>query len=140
MFALQIDEWKEQPINRAHESYYVQRLPEDFEFNNDEAQRNIEFSEFQNSNAELLIRSMSSKLNAEEQVDWLYALNHTWFLSHINYDDDTWNELKSTGKLELITNKDLIGEINAFYSLAARTKCLETEWGGFNLGYRALVN
>lgn len=140
LIALQIDGWKEQRLNREHEQYYVQRLLEDFEFNRDEAQRIIDFSDFQSSNAELLINSMSSELTAGEQVDWLYALNHTWFLPHISYDDDTWNELKYTGKLELITNKDLIGEINTFYSRQARIRSLETEWGGFNLSYRALVN
>ena len=140
LIALQIDGWKEHRLNKEHEKYYVQRLLEDFEFNRNEAQRIIDFSDFQSSNAELLIKSMSSELSAEEQVDWLYALNHTWFLPHISYDDDTWNELKYTGKLELITNKDLIAEINTFYSREARIKSLETEWGGFNLSYRELVN
>lgn len=140
LIAFQIDGWKEQRANRADESYYMQRLAEDFAFNGDEAQRNVSFSDFQRRNADLLISSMSSQLNPREQVEWLYALNHTWFLPHINYEDDTWIELQATGKLALISNRNLIREINAFYSMVARTKSLEAEWGDFNLSYRALVN
>jgi len=140
LIALQIDNWKDQRANRTQEAYYVQRLLDEFASNDAEADRNIRFSTFQRDNAALLLKSLNAELDEQEQRGWFHALNQTWFLPHTNYNETTWNELKTTGKLELISNRNLVKAINSFYSNVAYEYKLEEEWGEFNLRYRQVVN
>lgn len=140
LIALQVNNWNEHRIEAKKEKYYLERLKEDFLANKNEANRNISFSIAQKENAQLLIKSLYEDLNKEESIRWFIALNHVWFLPHPSYTTSTWEELKSTGNLNIITNKNLLKKITDFYSLIDAVNKYEDEWGTFNLEYRNKVN
>ena len=140
LIALQVNNWNVQKNESKKETYYLQRLREDFLSNKEEANRNISFSNFQNQNAQLLIKSLNQQLSKEESIRWFFALNHVWFVSHPNYQTSTWTELKSTGNLNILTNKILLKKITDFYFLLDAVNKYEDEWGTFNLAYRNKVN
>ncbi len=140
LIALQVNNWNEQRKEAKKETYYLERLKDDFLFNKNEANRNISFSNFQNGNAHLLIKSLYEPLDNEESIRWFIALNHVWFLPHPSYTTSTWDELKSTGNLNIFTNKYLLKKITDFYSLLDAVNKYEDEWAAFNLEYRNKVN
>ncbi|MDX1625312.1 MAG: hypothetical protein R3323_02255, partial [Wenzhouxiangellaceae bacterium] len=140
LIALQIDGWHEERQEREREAYYLERLETELEFNAAEAERNIAWSERQVRFAELLLQSLDGELEEAQQVEWLYALNYLWFLPHPFYDDAAWSELKSTGEVGLIRNRDLAERIGTFHSQLSHVMSLEGEWGSFHLSFRAAVN
>ena len=140
LIALQIDGWREERQDREQEAYYLERLRAELEFNAAEADRNTGMSELQARFAELLLQSLDGELDESQQVEWLYALNYLWFLPHPFYDDAAWSELKSTGKLGLIRNRELVERIGMFHSQLSHVESLEDEWGSFHLRFRAAVN
>ena len=140
LIALQINNWNEERKQKIKEEYYLERLISDFQANKSEAEREQLLSEFQSENARLLIKSMNGQLDESDSIQWYFALNHLWFLNHTNYIESSWEELKSTGNLELISNKIIVKKISDFYSTLHLTKELEKEWGNFNLEYRKEVN
>lgn len=140
LIALQVNNWNEHRKQKIKEKYYLEQLLADFEFNKSEAERNIQYSEFQRNNARLVLKSLSESLDSDESIKWHYAINHIWFLSHPNYNESSWGELESTGHLELISNKEIVRNIRTFYSDLHLVNKLEDEWGNFNLEYRKEIN
>ena len=140
LIALQVNNWNEHRKQKIQENYYLEQLLADFEFNKSEAERNLQFSVFQSKNARLIIKSLAEPLDEDETIKWYYAINHLWFLPHPNYNESSWGELKSTGHLELISNKDIVENISSFFADLHLINKLEDEWGSFNLEYRKEVN
>ncbi len=140
LIALQVNNWNEHRKQKIQEKNYLEQLLDDFEFNKSEAERNQLYSEFQRNNARLILKSFKEPLNKYESIKWFYALNHVWFLPHPSYNESSWGELKSTGHLELISNKEIVKSISTFYSNLDMINKLEDEWGNFNLEYRKEIN
>lgn len=140
LIALQIDGWREERQEREREAYYLERLETELEFNAAEADRNVAMSEQQVRFAELLLQSLDGEVDEAQQIEWLYALNYLWFLPHPFYDDAAWSELKSTGEVGLIRNRELAERVGTFHSQLSHVLSLESEWGSFHLRFRAAVN
>ena len=134
LIALQINNWKEHRKKAKKETYYLEQLMDDFQYNRQEAQRNLLFAKFQAENAKLLLKSMNKPLDAEESI------NHLWFLPHPNYSQNSWIELKSTSNLDLISNKVIVNKLTDFFADLEALNKYEDEWGTFNLDYRKRVN
>lgn len=140
LIALQINNWNEHRKHKIQEKYYLEQLLADFEFNKSEAERNQLYSKFQSENARLILKSLAEPLDEDESILWYYAINHLWFLPHPNYNESSWEELKSTGHLDLISNKEIVENISTFFANLHSINKLEDEWGSFNLEYRKEVN
>ena len=141
LIALQINNWNENRKKSLQEVYYLNQLLEDFKYNKSMVKWHINFNKFQMENAILLLKSLKNdSLNETESKNWYYALSHLWFLPHYSFNDNSWQELKSTGNIGLIHNKVVVQKIAEFYSIIENAYDLENEWGQFNLDYRKKIN
>lgn len=140
LIALQVNNWNEEKSMRVKEQFYLAKLLEDFRKNKIEAKEKLQFANDQTSNVDLLLASINNPNKETDDEKWMIALNHAWFLPHPVFEENTWEELHSTGDLSIIQNTNLTNDIANFYRSVETTLRLENEWGDFHLSYRNKVN
>lgn len=140
LIALQINNWNENRKKRLQENYYLDQLLADFNYNKTMVKWNKRFSTYQRDNATLLLKSLHDSIDKKETAQWFYAVNQLWFVPHYSFNDNTWEELKSTGNIGVIRNKTTVQNLSEFYSNVENIADLEQEWAQFNLKYRSKVN
>ncbi|WP_282134333.1 DUF6090 family protein [Seonamhaeicola maritimus] len=141
LIALQINNWNENRKDRDLEKYYLNQLLIEFQNNIKESEFLRIFGEFQSKNIQLLLKSLKQPLDSSEIEIWFFAVEHSYYLPHANYHKNVWNELKSTGKMEIIENKELINTISKFYSsVDIFDKLYEDEWNSYSIKHRDKIN
>ncbi len=140
LIALQINNWNEARKNVKKEINYLNHLIDELETNKELSEEYIFFSVKQYEAANYLSNVMTSKIDTVEVVTFIDALIRCQSLAHINYSTNVWEELKSTGDLSIIENKDLTQNLSIYFNYLEYPFNLEKEFGLKSLDYRDLTN
>ena len=115
LIALGINNWNQNRLNKIKSQDYHQRIAEDLEqFNNiltGETQRAIQVRKYLHASVQILKSKELTKKN-KDTLD--FALNNFFQMVQLQGSLDTYEELKSSGQLGLIYNKDLRKQINEY--------------------------
>jgi hypothetical protein len=140
LIALQVNQWEQGRENRKQESYYLARLTTELKSNRKISDELRAFRSFQNYNARLILKFYNNEL-PKDSVDqgFFLALEHLSWLYRHNFEKDVWEELKSTGNIELISDRELRTDLAHLYNTMGFYGNFEDEWATFNMGYRRLL-
>lgn len=116
LLALGVDEWREERRDRALESEYLLRLLEDLDANIAVLNRQREAETNQIANARAIYPLVTSgNLPGMDNTTAVTASYNASPSSTPNWVDDTFEELKTTGRLSLIRNPDIRRNLLAYY-------------------------
>ena len=140
LIALQVDAWQKQREKAQQEAYYLTRLEGELQSNIEIARELEAFKSFQNENARLVNGFLTNRIPKEAvDQDFFLALEHlTWFYNH-NFQRNVWEELKSTGNIDLISDLELRTRISRMYNVLEFFQGFEKEWETYTVGYRRLL-
>lgn len=120
LIALQINTWNINRINSVKEIEYISGLKNDLKKQITALERSKNFSDYIINEAETLLRQYNSKSSFQE-IDSLNAtLSHLMYTNQYQDISTTFNELNSTGQLNLIQNKKLRSQVIEFYQNSSK--------------------
>ena len=115
LIALQINNWKQQKTDQRKEQFYLNGLKNDLSMQRQVLEENIAFENKMIKICKLLLED-HSRSDGFKKVDSLFErLNYLLIVTSPREYKTTFNELNSTGQIELISDKDLRTEIIDFY-------------------------
>lgn len=116
LLALGVDEWREDRRDRMLEREYLGRLLDDFEANITEAKKQRRAHALQVANARAVYPRVHRGVeSALEDAIIVTASNNARPSATANWVDDTFEELKSTGRLNLIRSTETRQTLLAYY-------------------------
>jgi len=140
LIALQVDAWQQRREKAEQEAYYLTRLKEELQSNIEIARELEAFKSFQHENALLVQRYLTNRPPKEAaDQDFFLALEHLTWLYKRNFQKDVWEELKSTGNIDLISDLELRTRISRMYNIVEFFQGFEKEWETYTMGYRRLL-
>jgi len=140
LLAVQIDSWQRKKERAEQESYYLTRMQAELESNVRIAKELEGFKRFQKKNALLVQNFLDERLPIDSvNQDFFLALEHLTWLYKRNFQKDVWEELKSTGNIDLISNRELRTHISYIYNALEFFSGFEEEWETYTMGYRRLL-
>ena len=140
LIALQVDAWQQRRADREQEAYYLTRLEGELESNIKIARELEAFKDFQHRNALLVLGFLTDAAPKEEAgQDFFLALEHLTWLYKRNFQKDVWEELKSTGNIDLISDRALRTRLSHMYNALDFYSNFEEEWETYTMGYRRLL-
>jgi hypothetical protein len=140
LIALQVDAWQQRQVAAEQEAYYLARLQDEIESNIKIARELEAFKSFQNENASLVLGCLNDRIPGDSvDQDFFLALEHLTWLYKRNFQKDVWEELKSTGNIDLISDRDLRTRLSHMYNALDFYSNYEEEWGTYTMGYRRLL-
>lgn len=114
--AFTLNNWNENSKDRKIEREYLENLKTELNANKVIALSQIEFSKFQEANAHLILTVMFNDTTSHDLESILVAIEHVgWNQSLSYFQQNTWQELFSTGNMNLIQNKNLRAELSNLY-------------------------
>lgn len=115
LIALQINNWKQEKTNQRKEQFYLNGLKNDLSMQRVALEENILFENKMIKICNSLLQD-HNRLNGFKAVDSLfYKLNYLIILTSPRDYKTTFNELNSTGQIELISDGNLRTQIIDFY-------------------------
>lgn len=140
LIALQINTWNENRKNIAMEIDYLSRLYDELDKNKSYGVLYKDFSNYQVESSEILSNALRLEDDKIETSVLIDALIQCLQIPYPNYSDNVWQELKSTGDLSLLHNKDLSSKLSDYFNYIEQAIELENEWAAFHLSYREMTN
>jgi len=140
LIALSINNWNQDRNDAKREISYLNNLLIELDSNKDWSEFYIEFSKAQYEAANYLSDVINSKIDNVEIETFVDAVYRSHYLPHPNYSKNVWEELKSTGDLSIIQNKNLTQSLSSYYNYLDYPVNLEKEWGLTHIKYRDLAN
>ncbi len=140
LIALQVDAWQQGREEAEQEAYYLTRLEGEMASNIKIARELEAFKSFRHENARRVLGFLMNQAPEQEAgQDFFLALEHlTWFYKRA-YQKDVWEELKSTGNIDLISDRGLRTRISHMYNALDFFSSFEEEWETYTMGYRRLL-
>ena len=140
LIALQVDAWQQRQDEADQEAYYLSRLQAELNTNRSIAEEMAAFRAFQNNNAHLVTTILYEKTSKDSvNQAFFLAVEHLTWLYTPPFEKDVWEELKSTGNIDLISDRELRTRLSQAYNTMDFYSIFEREWATFNLGYRRLL-
>jgi len=140
LIALQVDAWQQGREEAEKEAYYLTRMQAELKANRGIAEEMAAFRAFQSSNARLVTSILYGNASKDSiNQDFFLALEHLTWLYTKTFEKDVWEELKSTGNIELISDRELRTSLSQTYNSMDFYATYEREWSTFNMGYRRLL-
>ena len=120
---MQVQQWYENRKDRQLESEYINRIEKDLIKDINELNYSIKVQMDRQSMGRLLIESLSNKeiINDDPSL-YVKAVLQAGYTLSPEINDDTFEELKSSGRLPLIMNQELRSKISAYYNLISQTE------------------
>ena len=114
LIALQINNWNEVRKDRQQSLVYLANLKADFE--NHIEVINATFGELEKTkkSATYIDDYISGRLVALDTFELISSLNRAAFIINLKLQNSTWDEIISTGDLNLITNRSLKSRVSHF--------------------------
>ncbi len=114
--AIQADRWWEQQDDLRQEQQYIERLAEDIERDITNISYSIDLAAFRLEFAELLIAAAKNpEVVRNEPERFLSAVHQSAFTYTPSLSSDTFEELRSTGKLGLLRDEKLKAALFEYY-------------------------
>ena len=117
LIALQINNWNEVRKENLMEKKYLLRLVEELNTDHDNISSAINAIKNRKQRAEFLINTIDNPQLAEDSANYFVkSIEFAGYTSFPVISDNTFEEIKSSGKLSLITNESIRGALQQYYS------------------------
>lgn len=113
LVALWIEEWRQARIDGATEIQYLERLVADLEEDVRDLGNQIKHTEWRERNALNALAFLDGTGPGDRAT--LEAFNIAGFIGFFRHNRATMDDLLSTGSLALLSNKDLVRDLNNYY-------------------------
>jgi hypothetical protein len=124
LIALQINNWNEGRKDRIEEKKFLIRFDEEISTNIESISNSITLNKNRKQRAEFLMKTIDSPLLAENSATYfIRSIEHAGYTFYPVISDNTFQEIKSSGKLSLIRNEKIRSALQQYYS-----------WWSFDLG------
>ncbi len=140
MLAFQLDRWWEQRGDSAQEAQYIERLIADIQADIKELEFAVELQTIRLEMAELL---MAIAANAEEAslrpVEFLGAVSQSAYIYTPIPTSHTFDDLRSTGNMRLLSNADFKNLLHDYYGYEANQRQFQEIWFQWQLRHLELA-
>ena len=117
LIALQVNTWNEQRKDRSQEHKYLTRLVAEITTDIDNISASILANQNRMQRAEFLLKTIENPGLAEDSATYfIQSIEYAGYTNNPVVSDNTFEEIKSSGKLSLIRNENLRGAIQEYYS------------------------
>lgn len=107
LIALQVNNWNETRKIKSQKKVLLENLQQDFEENLNTLNILISFLEGREEYARHVLDLLDSLPQQMDSIQTVFALERTGFTHYFNPNQPTYEEMKSSGTLSLISNKEL---------------------------------
>ena len=119
---MQVTEWNQQRLDRQLESDYLQRLEADIKKDISQINYAIKVQDGRQKLAGTLLESITNiQIVHENPGQFITAIMVAGYTLMPEINDDTFEELKSSGRLPLITDQGLRADISEYYNLISQS-------------------
>lgn len=124
LIALQINNWNERRNDRLEEEKFLIRFEAEITSNIESISNSIMLNKTRKQRAEFLMKTIDSSQLAENSASYfIRSIEHAGYTFYPVISDNTFQEIKSSGKLSLIRNEKIRSALQQYYS-----------WWSFDLG------
>lgn len=124
LIALQINNWNEGRKDRIEEKKFLTRFEAEITANIESISTSIMLNKKRMKRAEFLMKTIDSSQLAEISPNYfIRSIEHAGYTFYPVISDNTFQEIKSSGKLSLIRNENIRSALQQYYS-----------WWSFDLG------
>lgn len=117
LLALQVNNWNEYRKNKIMETDYLIRIFQDLDHDLAEFERTIDVAQSRNNRILFLQQTINDSDLAMKSSDYfIKSIMHAGWTLEPSISDYTFDELKSSGRLVLIQNKDLRTSLSKYYN------------------------
>ena len=117
LIALQVNNWNEARKNRIQERNFLVRLLADVNTDIENISSSIRLNKNRMQRAEFLLASMDQPHLAEDSATYfIRSIEYAGYTNNPVVSNNTFEEIKSSGKLSLIRNEKLRSVIQEYYS------------------------
>jgi len=105
---IQVNNWNEARVLRAEEAFFLQRLIEDFRTSIEASEQEASVTERQSRQATIVLSSLDAcQVEVADRADFAQGIYTLGKFDSIQYVRTAFDELKSTGKVGVISNVEL---------------------------------
>jgi len=117
LIALQINNWNETRKDRIQEQKFLTRFEAEISTNIESITLSIDLNKSRRQRAEFLMKTIDSPLLAENSASYfIRSIEHAGYTNFPVISDNTFQEIKSSGKISLITNENIRSALQQYYS------------------------
>jgi hypothetical protein len=117
LIGLQIDDWNQSRLDRIQESSYLKRLSVDLEADIKEFNRRIESDNRRTEQGKFLMATVNNlPLVKKKPTEFMYAIVYAGFTSSPIISDHTFEEIKSSGNLAILSDVGLRTNLIRYYT------------------------
>ena len=117
LIALQVNNWNEQRKDRIQERKFLVRLQAEINTDIENISNSIRANKNRMQRAEFLLASINQPQLAEDSATYfIRSIEYAGYTNNPVVSDNTFEEIKSSGKLSLIRNEKLRSAIQEYYS------------------------
>lgn len=139
LIALQINNWNEERKDKRLATKYIHSLRYEVQSNYEATERLKNWHQQKNEYGQLLVSTLSDDRIVYDNENLFVAVELLGWLYTPDFIQDVWNELYSTGNIQLIRDDSLRSKLTEIYrTINQYTKNVE-EWNTYILGYRKIV-
>lgn len=121
LIALQVNDWNEGRKEHLLETKYLLRLVEELNTDFDNISSAINAVHGRKHRAEFLMKTIDNPQLAEDSANYFVkSIEFAGYTSFPVISDNTFEEIKSSGKLSLITNESIRGALQEYYSWTSK--------------------
>lgn len=144
--ALQVDSWQKAQRDLADEQIYLLRLTDDIESDITSIERSIGIARFRLELGDVLLDVADNSFDLSERpLDFMVAVHQAAFTATPSLRSDTFEELRSTGRIGLLRDNTLKSDLFEYYRFNMTERQylplqLMTEFKHFELAAGVLTN
>ena len=121
LIALQINNWNEDRKDSIQEKKYLLRLVEELDIDLDNISSAINALKNRKQRAKFLMKTIENPQLVEDSANYFVkSIEYAGYTSFPVISDNTFEEVKSSGKLSLITNESIRGALQQYYSWTSK--------------------
>ena len=121
LIALQINNWNETRKDRIQEKKFLMRLIDELETDIEQISTSIRANTNRMQRAEFLMKTVDNpQLAIDSSSYFVRSIEYAGYTHFPVISDNTFEEIKSSGKLSLITNESIRGALQQYYSWTSK--------------------
>ena len=121
LIALQVNNWNEQRKDRIQERMFLVRLEAEVSNDIENISNSIRANKSRMQRAEFLLAAIDQPQLAEDSATYfIQSIEYAGYTNNPVVSDNTFEEIKSSGKLSLIRNEKLRSAIQEYYSWTSK--------------------
>ena len=117
LIALQVNNWNQTRLDKKAETAYLERLMKELEQDLESISATLDLYEGRKKRAEFLMASKTNSSIVEaEPTYFIQSIEYAGYTNTPAVSDHTYEEIKSSGRLAIITNESLRSLLSGYYT------------------------